>query len=215
MMADNPTVPETAPGSNDQLQGTQGQGQSAPKMVNLTQEQFDAIIADRLERERKKYGDYEVLKSRAAKLQELEDAQKSDAQKQAERIQALEAQAAQALTARREADLKSVLVSAASKAGFLDPMDAYAMLDKSAITIGDDGTVSGVEDAIKALVEAKPYLLKTPEPAPKTGIITRQVPTGNPSGTSNSQPLEWYKARRGGGGGNGGIFGGGGVIAPD
>jgi hypothetical protein len=183
-------------------------------MVSLTQDQFDAIIADRLERERKKYSDYDTLKTRAAKLQEIEDAQKTAEQKQIERIQQLEAQAAQALTARREADLKSVLVSAASKAGFVDPMDAYAMLDKSKIKIGDDGTVEGVEDAIKALVEAKPYLIKAPEPATTKPSITRQVPTGNPAGTPNGVSLEWYKSRRGGGGGNGGIFGGGGVIPP-
>ena len=58
--------------------------------------------------------------------------------------------------------IKNAVLAVASKANFVDPQDAYAMLDRSELEIGDDGTVSGVENAIKALAKAKPYLVGEP-----------------------------------------------------
>lgn len=47
----------------------------------FTQEQVNAIVADRLAREKGKYSDYEELKEAAAKYAELEEASKSELQK--------------------------------------------------------------------------------------------------------------------------------------
>lgn len=47
----------------------------------FTQAELDQIVADRLTRERRKFGDYDDLKKRAAKLAEIEDAQKSEVEK--------------------------------------------------------------------------------------------------------------------------------------
>ena len=43
----------------------------------FTQAEMDAIIGDRLNRERKKYADYEDIKAKAAKFDELENASKT------------------------------------------------------------------------------------------------------------------------------------------
>lgn len=56
----------------------------------FTQSELDAIVSDRLKRERSKYEGFEELKAKAAKLDELEEASKTELQKATERAQALE-----------------------------------------------------------------------------------------------------------------------------
>lgn len=58
----------------------------------FTQSELDAIVQDRLAREKSKYADYEELKTKATKLDEVEEAQKSELQKATERAEALQAQ---------------------------------------------------------------------------------------------------------------------------
>jgi hypothetical protein len=45
--------------------------------------------------------------------------------------------------------------------GFNDPADAYVQADLSGVQVGDTGDVTGVKDAVAALIAAKPYLLST------------------------------------------------------
>jgi Domain of unknown function (DUF4355) len=47
----------------------------------LTQAEVDKIVADRVARERKKFSDYDDLKKKAAKLQQIEDSQKTELEK--------------------------------------------------------------------------------------------------------------------------------------
>jgi len=47
----------------------------------FTQSELDAIIGDRLKREREKYSDYESIKAKAAKYDETEEANKTELQK--------------------------------------------------------------------------------------------------------------------------------------
>lgn len=57
----------------------------------FTQAEMDNVIAERLKRERAKYGDYEELKAKAEKFDEIEEANKSELQKATERANELEA----------------------------------------------------------------------------------------------------------------------------
>lgn len=58
----------------------------------FTQTEMDAIIRDRLSRERSKYADYDDIKAKAQKFDEAEEASKSELQKVTERANALQAQ---------------------------------------------------------------------------------------------------------------------------
>lgn len=58
----------------------------------FTQEQLDAIIGDRLSRERAKYADYDALKEKAGKYDELEQANKTELQKEREKAEQLQKQ---------------------------------------------------------------------------------------------------------------------------
>lgn len=58
----------------------------------FTQAELDSIVKDRLARERGKFADYEELKAKATKFDEVEEANKSELQKATEKAQALEAE---------------------------------------------------------------------------------------------------------------------------
>jgi hypothetical protein len=55
-----------------------------------SQEELNRIIAERIARERSKFGDYNDLKAKAAKFDEIEQASRSDVEKAAERAAAAE-----------------------------------------------------------------------------------------------------------------------------
>ena len=56
----------------------------------FTQAEVDAIVGDRLKRDRAKYADYEELKEKAGRLDAIEEAAKSELQKATERAAALQ-----------------------------------------------------------------------------------------------------------------------------
>ena len=58
----------------------------------FTQAEMNAIIQERVARERGKYADYDDLKAKAAQYDESQEASKSDLQKAVERADALQAQ---------------------------------------------------------------------------------------------------------------------------
>lgn len=72
---------------------TVNQGQEATQEqqeAKFTQADLDRIVKDRLTREREKYGDYDALKAKADKFDEIEEASKTELQKATERAKALQ-----------------------------------------------------------------------------------------------------------------------------
>ena len=76
-MSENATVP---------TQETNGESQTR----TFTQEELNAIVGKRLAEEKSKFADYEDLKAKASKFDEMEEANKSELQKATERANALE-----------------------------------------------------------------------------------------------------------------------------
>ena len=64
----------------------------AEEQKTFTQSELDAIVSDRLKRERGKYQDYEALKQKAEQFDKLEEANKTELQKATEKATALEAE---------------------------------------------------------------------------------------------------------------------------
>lgn len=58
----------------------------------FTQAEVDKIVGDRLQRERSKYSDYEALKEKADKYDEVVESGKTELQKAVEKAEALEAE---------------------------------------------------------------------------------------------------------------------------
>jgi hypothetical protein len=110
--------------------------------------------------------------AKQAQMSELEKAQaaadkaKSEAEKaQAERDTAL-AYAAETL-------LRAAVVSEASGQGFNDPADAWLYIDRAKVETTEAG-YKGLTEAVKAVAEAKPYLLKADSSPAARGTPTRE-----------------------------------------
>ena len=58
----------------------------------FTQAEVDAIVTERLKRDRQKYADYDALKEKAGKYDEMEEANKTELQKAIERGDALQSE---------------------------------------------------------------------------------------------------------------------------
>lgn len=150
----------------------------------FTQAELERQLGERLARERAKYADYEELKAAKTKLEELEAGQLSERDKLQKQIEKLEKKAAEAEARALEKErlaqetlIRSAVLSEASKLGFANPEDAYLLLAQKP-TIGEDGQPAGVAEAIKALAESRPYLIR--------GTQSR-IPTGEPFNPSGQQ----------------------------
>jgi len=69
---------------------TTNQEQNAER--TFSQSELNAIIEDRLKRDREKYADYNELKAKAAKFDKIEEESKTELQKATERAEALQAE---------------------------------------------------------------------------------------------------------------------------
>ena len=87
------------------------QGAPAEKERTFTQAEMEAIIGERLKRERAKYADYDEFKAKAAKFDEAEEASKSELQKAVEERDKFKAQV-EAMNAEREHAKKVAEVAA-------------------------------------------------------------------------------------------------------
>lgn len=127
-------------------------GQQKTDAKALTQEDFDKALAARLKAERAKFADYDAIK---AKLQEVEDAQKSEEQKRQEKLQALEQENQKLAKENRETAIKAAIVAAASEIG-LDTKAAVKLADTSALA--ED--FSNVDEIVKAIAADYPGLIR-------------------------------------------------------
>jgi phage I-like protein len=149
-------------GASNDAQG--GGQQPEPRM--FTQQELDRLIAERLERQAKKFADYDALKAKADKWVEIEEQQKSEQQRMAERLAKLQEERDIALQTSQQRLIKAAFVAEAAKAGVAHPGDVYALADLAAVSMGDDGEVRGVAEAVKAIVEAGRVPLITGKPQP-------------------------------------------------
>lgn len=132
---------------------------------------------------RKNEADAKRNAAAAAKLAKIEEAGKSELEKaqtaaaEAERrAQEAEARISKALT-------RAAVSAAAVKAGAIDADAVFALLPTDSVTVeGDD--VKGVDEALAALRESKPYLFGKHKPAPGSADGGRQ----------SDKPAQWTRA---------------------
>lgn len=137
-----------------------------PEERTFTQSELDAIIADRVKREREKYTDYADLKKKAEAYAAYEEAQKTELQKAQEAAQQFQAERDAALSVANDRMIRAEFIKEASRLNVAHPEDAYALADRGEVTIAEDGKVAGVADAVKVLVDAGRLPLSSRGPAP-------------------------------------------------
>lgn len=140
-----------------QTAGGESQGQT---QKTFTQDELNAQIGERLARERTKYADYDALKTKAAEFDKAAQAQLSETEKLKALLAAEQAGRRDADTRRVQSLMQVAVMTKAASLGFMNPEDAWLLIDTAALKVEDDGKVSGVDDALKALVTARAYLVK-------------------------------------------------------
>jgi len=74
--------------------------------------------------------------------------------------------------------------------------DAFSLADLSEVEIGEDGKVSGMDDALKALKKSKPYLFGQPAQAPEIDAQSRGGPKpGELDETRKSELAQRFRLR--------------------
>lgn len=154
----------------------------------FTQADVDRIVSDRLARAKSDPPpDYEDLKKKAGEFDKLEAARLSETEKLQKSNEAAEARAKAAEEKLDLANRRNAVFAAAQRAGAVDPDAVFALLDQSAVKVGNDGQLTGVEEAVKALLDDKKYLVGTP-PTPTPGGADGG-PRGKPAGTITRDQL--------------------------
>lgn len=116
------------PGPGPEGSGTEdGPKENEPRSREYTQAEIDEIVAKRVARVKKQYGDYEDMKKKAAKFDEIEAANKSELEKLTDQNQKLAAQLA-------EREHAALIQAACIKHGVpADYMDLVTGVDEESI----------------------------------------------------------------------------------
>ncbi len=138
----------------------------------FTQADIDRIVKERIERVKARYADYDDLKARAARLDEIERAQMDEKERLAADLKALEDKVSAAERARDEALaqsqerlLRAEVTALAAAMSFKYPGDIFRLADLSAAAIDESGAVVGVREALEALAKERPdYIAKPAAP---------------------------------------------------
>lgn len=136
----------------------------------FTQSEMNAILQDRLARERGKYADYEVLKAKAEKLDAAEQAGKSELQKANERADALKKQVDQLTAAAGLRDLRAKVAKATG--------------------VPEELLNADTEEACTAQAQA---ILKFAKPGSYPQVQDGGDPQNRPSNSTRDQFAAWFE----------------------
>lgn len=128
-----------------------------PEVTTFTQAQVDRIVQERVARvKREAPEDYEDLKAKAKKLEELEAAQLSELEKAQKKAEDAEKAAAEAIRLANNRLIQAEILREATEQKAIKPEHMHRLIDTENVTIGDDGRVTGIQDAVKTFLEANP-----------------------------------------------------------
>ena len=169
---DQPTedVAQTQPA---EVETTTAEPSNTPVQFTTEQQtQINRMMAQTKRETRQQFADYSDLKTRAARADELEQEKLTDTEKMEARAVEAERKVADAQQQIASAMIASEVKVRASAMGIVDPDAAFVLLDRTNVRYDADGGVSGVDDALTNLIEAKPYLRsnnRTPNINPESG----------------------------------------------
>ena len=168
---------QTEPAEVDQTTAEQTPATDNLQFTSEQQAYIDRINSKTRRDERNKFKDYNDLKARAARADELEQAQLTEAEKMEARAIEAEKKVTDAQAQIADAMIASQVKVRASQMGVVDPDAAFVLLDRTNVQYVD-GAVTGVDDAIASLLEDKPYLRgtnRTPNINPESGQPVQAV----------------------------------------
>lgn len=140
----------------------------------FTKAQMDAEAAKIRRAYENKYGDYGDLKKKAAQWDEHEEGQKGEVEKLQGQLTKAQQSTQEAEAARDAAIIRNAVILEVGKQGVPSERSEAALqlvvASYASLLSIEDGTVSGVEDAVQAMLEANDFLAAggSKPPAPDT-----------------------------------------------
>lgn len=137
----------------------------AAKSKLFTPEQqaaVDRIVQERVARAKATPPeDYDDLKAAKARLDELEAANATELEKATKRAEDAEQAAAKVTATANERLVQAAILAQATSQKAIKPEHLHKLIDTAAVTVGDDGQVTGAEEAVKTFLEANPEYVGT------------------------------------------------------
>jgi hypothetical protein len=155
---------QAAPGSQPQVGASQAQAADAQSSQadgadNASGTEDVAALRRELEEARREAARHRTDANRLkSEKQAAEDAKLPEQERLQRRLADLERQASSHEQERRDWQVREAVTRSASKLGYADPVDAFALLDRSALEFADDGTPKNTDRLLADLLRAKPYL---------------------------------------------------------
>jgi hypothetical protein len=142
----------------------------------FTQADIDRILAERIAREHKKFSDYDELKTKVSdfekqaeekRIAELSEKEKAEelAKKAQEERDSLTKEIETMRSAVKTEKIRNAFITSATKNGIAYVDDAYQLADLSSVEVTEDGSINGIDDVVKSLIETKPYLSAKEKPS--------------------------------------------------
>jgi hypothetical protein len=155
---------QAAPGSQPQVGASQAQAADAQSSQadgadNASGTEDVAALRRELEEARRLAArDRTERRKLEEAIKATEDAKLPEQERLQRRLADLERQASSHEQERRDWQVREAVTRSASKLGYADPVDAFALLDRSALEFADDGTPKNTDRLLADLLRAKPYL---------------------------------------------------------
>lgn len=164
-----PQKPSAETKNTEQVQNTQPTPPSAIpyerfKEVNDAYKSFKSLGYDSPDEIKAQLDELQTLKQaederKKAEMDELERL-KAEKEEALQKAQEDAAKAEQAQKAANERILNTEIKSVARALNANDPNDVLALLDKAQVEVDEEGNLTGVEEAVTAFKESKPWLFK-------------------------------------------------------
>jgi hypothetical protein len=136
-----------------------------PADRTFTQAELDRVVQDRIARERSKYEGFDDLKKKAEQFDKLQQDQLSELERANAAREKAQADATAAIDRANQTLIRAEILAAATKHKAVKPEHLHRLIDTDTVTVGDDGQVTGAEEAVQAFLEANPeYVGKAAAP---------------------------------------------------
>lgn len=153
-------MPEEGNASTTQEGQTQATENKGGSEKTFTQDEVNGIVKRNIERELSKLGDVDDLRRKAEEFDKLTEPQKSEVQKFSDQAAKEKDRADKAEARMKSLEVRVAVTGAASKVGFIDPEDAFRLLDADDIEYDSDGSPKNVDRLLAALAKNKPHLIR-------------------------------------------------------
>lgn len=150
---------DTTPMPDGDPDGQQGEGGEQKPPKTYSKAEVDAMTAKAIAKVRREFGDVAELREKAARLDELEQQSKTEADRLREKHDKAVRERDAANTRATNTLVRASIMAEAGRQGAVDPEAVAALVNRADLTVEGD-EVEGVEEAVKALLISKPYLLR-------------------------------------------------------